>query len=208
MTNNIFIHRNDLSEKVLENISDVAIDTETTGLNFIRDRLCVLQLSFGNKEAHIVQFDNNYDFRQSKHLISLLNNDSIMKVFHYARFDMAQIKKNFGFHVNNVYCTKIASKLARTYTDSHGLKELCRELLSITISKQQQSSYWGKLELTKDQLEYASSDVLYLHDIRDKLNEILVRENRIDLLRSCLKYLQVRVDLDLEGWTDIDIFAH
>lgn len=185
---------------------DIAIDTETTGLNLSRDRLCVIQISNGDGNAHLVKFDpGKYD---APNLRKLLSNKSTTKLFHFARFDVAVIKKFLETELHNIYCTKIASKIARTYTDSHGLKELCRELLNVTISKQQQSSYWGATDLSKDQLMYAASDVLYLHKLRDKLDVMLKREGRIELAHKCFAFVSHRVELDLSGWEGIDIFAY
>jgi len=185
---------------------DIAIDTEATGLNFNRDRLCVLQISNGDGNAHLVRFDpGNYD---APNLKKLLSNKEVCKIFHYARFDIGMIKKFLGINLENIYCTKIASRIARTYTDTHGLKDLCRELLGVNISKQQQSSYWGAPSLSKDQIDYAAGDVLHLHDIRDKLNKMLERENRRDLAFECFKFLPMRVELDLLGWGEIDIFSY
>ena len=185
----------------------VAIDTETMGLSFERDRLCLVQVSFGDKNAHLVQVGGNLGYN-AKNLKKLLRDKKILKIFHYARFDVAMLKKYMGVLCKTVYCTKIASKLARTYTDRHGLKELCKELLNVEISKQQQSSDWGKDILSKNQINYAASDVLYLHDIKEKLDEILERENRIKLANSLFRFIPTRVDLDLSGWHDNDIFSH
>lgn len=185
---------------------DLAIDTEATGLNFNRDRLCVLQISNGDGNAHLVRFDpGNYD---APNLKKILSNKEVCKIFHYARFDLGMIQKFLGVKIENIYCTKIASKIARTYTDTHGLKDLCRELLGVSISKQQQSSYWGAADLSKDQIDYAAGDVLYLHDIREKLNKMLKRESRIELAFECFKFLPMRVELDLLGWDEVDIFSY
>jgi len=185
---------------------DLAIDTEATGLNFTRDRLCVLQISNGDGNAHLIRFDpGNYT---APNLKKLLSNSESCKIFHYARFDVAIISKFLKVNLENVYCTKIASRIARTYTDSHGLKDICRELLDIQISKHQQSSYWGAESLSKEQIDYAAGDVLYLHALRAKLNEILMREGRYELAMECIKFLPLRVKLDLSGWSEIDIFAH
>ena len=185
----------------------VAIDTETMGLSFERDRLCLVQVSFGDKNAHLVQVGGSLGYN-AKNIKKLLRDKKILKIFHYARFDVAMLKKYMGVLCKTVYCTKIASKLARTYTDRHGLKELCKELLNVEISKQQQSSDWGKDVLSKNQINYAASDVLYLHDIKEKLDEILERENRIKLANSLFRFIPTRVDLDLSGWHDNDIFSH
>ncbi len=185
---------------------DLAIDSETMGLNPLRDRLCVLQLSNGNGDAHLVQFSkDNYD---APNLKELLSNKDTQKIFHYARFDVAVIYHFFGIELSNIFCTKIASRLCRTYTDNHGLKELCRELLGVTLSKVQQSSYWGRDVLTKDQEDYAASDVLYLHQLRDILNLMLIKEDRAELHTNCCNFIVDRAKLDLIGWNDIDIFAY
>ncbi|TFG88788.1 MAG: ribonuclease D [Hyphomicrobiales bacterium] len=183
----------------------VAIDTETLGLNPYRDRLCLVQLSKGDGNAELVQFDRRYD---APELTRLLTDESVLKIFHFGRFDMAVLKHSLGVMPRPVYCTKIASRLARTFTDRHGLKDLCRELLGIEISKQQQSSDWGADQLTPDQLNYAASDVLHLHALREKLDAMLTREGREGLARACIAFLPTRVELDLRGWADIDPFAH
>jgi len=201
-----YLHKGDLPND-LNFPAVVAIDTETMGLSFERDRLCLVQVSFGDKNAHLVQVGGNLGY-SAKNLKKLLRDKKILKIFHYARFDVAMLKKYMGVLCKTVYCTKIASKLARTYTDRHGLKELCKELLNVEISKQQQSSDWGKDILSKNQINYAASDVLYLHDIKKKLDEILERENRIKLANSLFRFIPTRVNLDLSGWHDNDIFSH
>ena len=201
-----YLHRGDLPDDI-EYTSIVAIDTETMGLNFNRDKLCLVQLSFGDKNAHLVQLGGDLGYG-AKNLKKLLKNNKITKIFHYARFDLAMLKKYLGVMCKSIYCTKIASKLGRTYTDRHGLKELCKELLNIEISKQQQSSDWGKVELSKSQINYAANDVLYLHEIKEKLDNILERENRIQLANSLFKFIPTRVKLDLLGWHNSDIFSH
>jgi ribonuclease D len=176
------------------------------GLNKNRDRLCLLQLSNGDGVAHLIHFTHkNYD---SPNLRKLFQDESRCKIFHFARFDVAVIKRYLNISFNNIFCTKIASKLVRTYTDSHGLKELCRELLSVQISKQQQSSDWGNKNLTVEQLEYAASDVLYLHELKAKLIVMLEREGRYDFAKECFKFLPTRADLDLAGFEELDIFSH
>jgi len=197
-------YENDLPESLdLGNI--VAIDTETMGLNPARDRLCLVQLSSGNGKCHLVKVT---DVRKKpKNLIKLLNNVKVQKIFHFARFDVAVLKYTYKVNIKNIYCTKIASKLARTYTDKHGYKDICRELLNETISKVEQSSDWGGI-LSKDQMEYAASDVLHLHKLKKKLDAILERENRINLANACFKFIAHRTDLDLYGWQDVDIFKH
>ena len=201
-----YLHKGDLPND-LNFPAVVAIDTETMGLSFERDRLCLVQVSFGDKNAHLVQVGGSLGYN-AKNIKKLLRDKKILKIFHYARFDVAMLKKYMGVLCKTVYCTKIASKLARTYTDRHGLKELCKELLNVEISKQQQSSDWGKDVLSKNQINYAASDVLYLHDIKEKLDEILERENRIKLANSLFRFIPTRVDLDLSGWYDNDIFSH
>jgi len=197
-------YENDLPESLdLGNI--VAIDTETMGLNPARDRLCLVQLSSGNGTCHLVKI---IDLRKKpKNLLKLLNNVKVQKIFHFARFDVAVLKHTYDINIKNIYCTKIASKLARTYTDKHGYKDLCRELLNETISKVEQSSDWGG-KLSKDQKEYAASDVLHLHKIKKKLDSILVREDRINLANACFEFITHRTNLDLYGWQDVDIFKH
>lgn len=201
----IHLHKGDLPDG-LSLGKAIAIDSETMGLDLARDRLCLLQLSAGDGVCHLVQFARgNYD---APNLKALLSDPTITKIFHFARFDLAAIRRYLGVDCSPVYCTKIASKLIRTYTDRHGLKDLCRELLGAEISKQQQSSDWGAAELSKDQLAYAASDVLYLHDLRARLDAMLVREGRDGLAKACFDFLPARAALDIAGWHDIDIFAH
>ena len=185
---------------------DLAIDNETMGLNLHRDRLCLLQISNGNGDAHLINFINK-DYA-SPNLKKLLLDKNRCKIFHFARFDLAAIKQYLKIDLENIFCTKVASRLIRTYTESHGLKDLCRELLSIQMSKQQQSSYWGSGQLTSDQKEYAAKDVLYLHQLRTILQTMLIAENRLDIANSIFKFLPIRANLDLLGWNDIDIFMH
>ncbi len=185
---------------------EVAIDTETMGLVTRRDRLCVVQLSPGDGDADVVQILPGQT--DAPNLKKLLGDSSVTKIFHFARFDMAALENHFGVKVGPVYCTKIASKLARTYTDRHGLKDLCRELLGVEISKQQQSSDWGAEDLSRAQTEYAASDVLHLHDLKRHLELMLVREGRQELARKSMDFLETRVALDLAGWDETDIFAH
>jgi len=197
-------YENDLPEN-LDFGEIVAIDTETMGLNPARDRLCLVQLSSGNGICHLVKI---LDLRKKpKNLIKLLKNNRITKIFHYARFDLAILKHAFKLEIKNIYCTKIASKLVRTYTDKHGYKDLCKELLNETISKVEQSSDWGG-KLSKNQKEYAASDVLHLHKLKKKLDVILERENRINIANACFEFISHRTDLDLHGWQDVDIFKH
>ena len=184
----------------------VAVDCETMGLKPGRDRLCVVQLSSGDGHTHIVQIEKNQT--KAHNLERLLQDENILKLFHFGRFDIAILYSTFGLLSSPVYCTKIASKIARTYTDRHGLKNLLAELLEIDISKQQQSSDWGTKTLSKAQIEYAATDVLHLHALRDKLNEMLERENRTVLADECFKFLPFRAALDASGWNHIDIFEH
>ncbi|WP_322867326.1 ribonuclease D [Aquicoccus sp. G2-2] len=184
----------------------VAIDTETMGLNPHRDRLCVVQLSSGDGDAHIVQIEQGQS--EAPNLCAMLGDENVLKLFHFGRFDIAVLFHAFGTLTAPVYCTKIASKLVRTYTDRHGLKNLLQELLSVDISKQQQSSDWGAPELSAAQLDYAASDVLYLHRLREELDTRLAREGRTALAQACFRFLPVRAQLDLEGWPETDIFAH
>ena len=203
MTN--ILHKGDLPDGL--NLGPlVAIDCETMGLNFNRDRLCLVQLSSGNGVAHMVQIE--VEQNSAPNLCKLLSNEEILKIFHFGRFDIAALLNAFGVLTRPVYCTKIASKLVRTYTDRHGLKNLLQELLDTDISKQQQSSYWGADALTDAQLEYAASDVLYLHKLKDELDLRLQREGRLDLAKSCFDFLPTRAKLDLSGWPETDIFAH
>jgi ribonuclease D len=199
------LHRGDLPAG-LEFGQSVAIDSETMGLETQRDRLCLIQLSAGDGVCHLVQFrDGDYS---APNLKALLADPAVTKLFHFARFDLAAIQHYLGVTCGPVYCTKIASRLARTFTDRHGLKDLCRDLLGVDISKQMQSSDWGAAELSEEQLRYAASDVLYLHRLRAALDEMLEREGRADLTRACFEFLQTRAGLDLAGWADVDIFAH
>ncbi|MAU47624.1 MAG: ribonuclease D [Cytophagaceae bacterium] len=184
----------------------VAIDCETMGLDPHRDRLCVVQLSGGDGNAHLVQVARGQT--EAPNLCRLLRDETVLKLFHFGRFDIAAMYHAFGALAAPVYCTKIASRMVRTYTDRHGLKALTQELLSVDISKQQQSSDWGAADLTAAQLDYAASDVLYLHQLRDKLNGMLAREGRTALAQACFDFLPTRALLDLEGWPETDIFAH
>jgi len=201
----IHVHIGDLPADI-DFGKSVAIDSETLGLNPHRDRLCVVQLSSGDGDAHLVHFDKPvYD---APNLKKLLSDPSIEKLFHFARFDVAIIEKYLGVTCSPVYCTKIASKLVRTYTDKHGLKALCQELLGIDLSKQQQSSDWGTVKLSPAQIEYAASDVLYLHQLQDILDNMLIREGRKEIAQACFDFLPTRARLDLGGWPDVDIFSH
>jgi ribonuclease D len=198
-------HKNDLPNN-LDLGKVVAIDTETMGLDYKRDPLCLVQISAGNEEVHLIQI-NRKNFK-ADNLKKILEDDTIKKIFQFARFDLAVLNYYLKAEINNVYCTKIASKIGRTYTDKHGLKDLCKELLNIELSKQMQSSDWGAETLTEQQINYAASDVLYLHKIKEELDKILIRENRMELAEHCFKFLKHRVTLDLAGWNNQDIFAH
>lgn len=203
MTNTVY--QNDLPDG-LDLGPMVAIDCETMGLHPHRDRLCLVQLSGGDGHAHLVQVAR--DQTDAPNLCKLLEDPNVLKLFHYGRFDIAAIQNAFGAVTAPVYCTKIASRLIRTYTDRHGLAKLLQELLSVDISKQQQSSDWGAEKLTKAQIDYAASDVLYLHRLRNVLNGMLEREGRMEMAEACFDFLPMRAQLDLAGWPDTDIFAH
>ncbi|MDW3205138.1 MAG: ribonuclease D [Alphaproteobacteria bacterium] len=201
----IHLHKGDLPADV-DFGAAVAIDTETQGLNPLRDRLCVAQLSAGDGTSHLVQFaPGEYD---APNLKRLLADESVLKILHFARFDVAICRQWLGVTMGPIYCTKIASKLVRTYTDRHSLSTLAKELLGIDMSKQQQSSDWAASELSPAQQEYAASDVLYLHQIKDRLDTMLAREGRTDIAQACFDFLPTRAELDLKGWADTDIFAH
>jgi ribonuclease D len=199
------LHRGDLPD-LSRYTSSVAIDTETMGLNPHRDRLCVVQLSNGDGSADVLQIPK--DHANAPNLKALLGNPAITKIFHFARFDLAALYHAFGVMPQPVYCTKIASRLSRTYTDRHGLKDLVREVLNIDMSKQQQSSDWGAQQLNEAQLAYAASDVLHLHALRERLDAMLAREGRTELAKACFEFLPTRAKLDLGGWENEDIFAH
>ncbi len=205
----IELHRGDLPDG-LDLGPVVAIDTETMGLNPARDRLCLIQLSAGDGTCHLVQMPKIRPGQQhhAPNLKALLENPAVLKLFHFARFDIAALRAYLGVTCQPVYCTKIASKLVRTFTDRHGLKDLCKELLGIELSKQQQSSDWGADELTAEQQKYAASDVLYLHQLKAKLDVLLAREGRVEIAEACFRFLPTRGLLDLAGWEDPDIFQH
>jgi ribonuclease D len=202
----IRFHKNDLPDLSNYDVEAVAIDTETLGLNPHRDRLCVVQISPGDGSADVIQIAQGQ--RKAPNLASLLRNRRITKLFHYGRFDIAVLYHAFGVMAEPVFCTKIASRLTRTYTDRHGLKDLCSELIGVSLSKVQQSSDWAAETLSPEQLEYAASDVLYLHQLRDKLAQRLARENRVKEAEACFRFLPTRAKLDLMGWPETDIFAH
>ena len=201
----IKLHKNDLPEHVSLGPA-VAIDTETLGLNPHRDRLCLVQLSAGDNTCHMVQFDAGA--YAAPNLKRLLSDASVLKLFHFARFDIAVMRRYLGVKTAPIYCTRTASKLVRTYTDKHGLKDLVRELLNVDLSKDQQSSDWGAAELTEKQLAYAANDVAYLHRLKEALDVMLAREGRTALAQACFDFLPARAELDLAGWADVDIFAH
>ena len=205
----IHLHQGDLPDGVALG-PVVAIDTETMGLKLARDRLCLVQLSAGDGVCHAVQIPAAPagTLHHAPNLTSLLADPAILKLFHFARFDIAALRLTLGITCRPVYCTKIASRLTRTFTDRHGLKDLCKDLLGIELSKQQQSSDWGAPELTPEQLRYAASDVLHLHALKERLDGMLARENRTALAEACFSFLPARAELDLAGWDELDIFEH
>jgi ribonuclease D len=203
MTNHLY--KNDLPDGLTLG-PVVAIDCETMGLNPHRDRLCVVQLSGGDGHAHIVQIEMGQT--QAPNLAALLENPDVLKLFHFGRFDIAAMYNAFGALAQPVYCTKIASKLVRTFTDRHGLKYLLQDLIGIDVSKHQQQSDWGSVELTAAQMDYAASDVLYLHRLKNALDMMLAREGRVEMAQACFDFLPMRAKLDLAGWPEQDIFAH
>jgi len=202
----IRFHKNDLPDLSNYQVDAVAIDTETLGLNPHRDRLCVVQISPGDGTADVIQIDQGQ--KTAPNLVRLLGDSAVTKLFHFGRFDIAVLYNAFGVMPEPVFCTKIASRLTRTYTDRHGLKDICNELLGVSLSKAQQSSDWAAETLTPEQLEYAASDVLYLHRLRDVLEKRLARENRTAVADDCFRFLPTRARLDLMGWPEDDIFAH
>jgi ribonuclease D len=201
----VHLHRGDLPANVTF-AGPVAVDSETMGLSLVRDPLCLVQLSDGGAEAHLVQLDR--ESYEAPNLKRVLSDASTLKLFHFARFDLAMFMRDLSVVCAPVYCTKVASKLVRTYTDRHGLKDLTKEVLGRDISKDQQSSDWGAAELTDSQLAYAASDVLYLHALKEKLDAMLAREGRVEIAQACFDFLPTRAALDLAGWEEIDIFAH
>lgn len=202
--NNITLHKGDLPANVRFG-REIAVDTEAMGLNLTRDALCVVQLSAGDGTAHVVQLDRNFDCPNLK---TLLADEDKLKIFHFARFDVAMMKHWLGIDCTPIWCTKIASKLCRTYTDRHGLKDVAREIAGVDMSKAQQSSDWGAERLSDAQLQYCANDVLHLHAIKEGLEDMLKREGRMELAQACFDFLPMRARLDLEGWPDTDIFAH
>lgn len=201
----VHLHKGDLPDG-LDLGRSIAVDTETQGLSLVRDKLCLAQLSAGDGDAHIVQLDR--DTYDAPNLKALLSNKDVETIYHFARFDVAIIKRDLGVDLGPIFCTKIASGLVRTYTDRHGLKDICRELLAVDLSKQQQSSDWASDELSEAQLNYAASDVLYLHQLKTILTARLLRENRYDMAKACFEFLPTRAALDLGGWDGVDIFSH
>tara|TARA_Y100001935_G_scaffold108343_1_gene89951 strand:- start:90 stop:722 length:633 start_codon:yes stop_codon:yes gene_type:complete len=207
---NYQLFQNDLPNKVLKSFKgDISIDTETLGLNIKRDRLCLIQLrNETNKKVYLIKFEEDLSAKFSKNIKLLLENKSLTKIFHFGRFDMAVLKENLKINVKNVFCTKVASKLTRTYSSKHGLKDLVHEILDIQLDKSEQSSDWSRKKLTKKQIEYAMNDVLYLSEIKNSLYDKLYNQKRLKLFKSIMKFMEIRVDLDLQGWEGIDIFAH
>ena len=199
------LHHGDLPDD-FDAGDSIAIDTETLGLNPVRDRLCLVQMSRGDGSADLVKIAQGQT--SAPNLVRMLADPNVLKLFHFARFDIAILQKTFGVVTKPVYCTKIASRLVRTYTDRHGLKDLTRELLSVDLSKQQQSSDWGAPDLSEAQIAYAASDVLHLHGLREKLDMMLAREGRMEIAEACFRFLPQRAALDLLGWNDQDIFSH
>jgi ribonuclease D len=202
----IKVHQDDLPEG-LDFGQSVAIDTEAMGLNHHRDRLCLVQLSAGDGVSHIVQLNKSFTYK-APNLSKLLKDPKVLKIFHYARFDVGILKYALGVDCAPIYCTKVASKLCRTFTDRHSLRDLCRDLLGVEISKEQQTSDWGNPDLKREQLEYAATDVLHLHRLKLKLDELLKREGRQDLAQDCFKFLSTCIKLDLLGYNDFYVFQH
>ena len=207
---NYQLFQNDLPNKVLKSFKgDISIDTETLGLNIKRDRLCLIQLRNEiDKKVYLIKFEEDLSPKFSKNIKTILENKDLTKIFHFGRFDMAVLKENLKINVKNVFCTKVASKLTRTYSSKHGLKDLVYEILDIQLDKTEQSSDWSRKKLTKKQIEYAMNDVLYLAEIKNSLNDKLYNQRRLKLFKSIMKFMEIRVDLDLQGWEGIDIFAH
>ena len=207
---NYQLFQNDLPLQSLKSFKgDITIDTETLGLNIKRDRLCLIQLrNESNKKVYLIQFDQNISSANSKNIKALMEDKSITKIFHYARFDMAVLKENLNINVKNIFCTKIASKLTRTYSSRHGLKDLVKEILNIELDKTEQTSDWSQKKLTKQQIQYAMNDVLYLSDLKKNLESKLLETKRLKTFKSIMNFLETRVELDLMGWENTDIFAH
>ena len=207
---NYQLFQNDLPSHSLKSFKgDIAIDTETLGLNIKRDRLCLIQLrNESNKKVYLIKFEKDISPANSKNIKSLLENKSLTKIFHYARFDMAVLKENLNINVRNIFCTKIASKLTRTYSSKHGLKDLVKEILNVELDKSEQTSDWSQKKFTKQQIQYAMNDVLYLSDLKKNLEVKLLDTKRVKAFKSIINFLETRVELDLMGWENIDIFAH
>ena len=207
---NYQLFQNDLPLQSLKSFKgDITIDTETLGLNIKRDRLCLIQLrNETNKKIYLIKFDKDISPAKSKNIKSLLEDKSLTKIFHYARFDMAVLKENLNINVRNVFCTKIASKLTRTYSSKHGLKDLVKEILNIELDKTEQTSDWSQKKLTKQQIQYAMNDVIYLSDLKKNLEAKLLEAKRLKTFKSIMNFLDTRVKLDLMGWENTDIFAH
>ena len=207
---NYQLFQNDLPLQSLKSFKgDITIDTETLGLNIKRDRLCLIQLrNESNKKVYLIKFDKDISPANSKNIKSLLENKSLTKIFHYARFDMAVLKENLNINVRNVFCTKIASKLTRTYSSKHGLKDLVKEILNVDLDKTEQTSDWSQKKLTKQQIQYAMNDVIYLSDLKKNLEAKLLEAKRLKTFKSIMNFLDTRVELDLMGWENTDIFAH
>ena len=207
---NYQLFQNDLPLQSLKSFKgDITIDTETLGLNVKRDRLCLIQLrNESNKKVYLIQFDQNISSANSRNIKSLMEDKSLTKIFHYARFDMAVLKENLNINVKNIFCTKIASKLTRTYSSRHGLKDLVKEILNIELDKTEQTSDWSQKKLTKHQIQYAMNDVIYLSDLKKNLESKLLETKRLKTFKSIMNFLETRVELDLMGWENTDIFAH
>ena len=201
----IYLHENDLPKNI-EYPQIISIDTETTGLSLVRDRLCLIQIAFSKQECHLVKFSN--EISNFPEIEKMLKNEKVKKIFHYARFDVAMINKFLKIDLKNIFCTKIASKLVRTYTDKHGLRDLCRELLNVDLNKSQQSSDWSSSNLSDSQIKYASYDVIFLFELKLILEEMLEREGRSNLAQSAFEFLPTRIKLDFLDWHDLDIFSH
>ena len=207
---NYQLFHNDLPKNLINSFkSSISIDTETLGLNIKRDRLCLIQLkNESNEKTYLIKFDNDNVAKSSPNIKLLLENKNILKIFHFARFDMAILKENLKINVNNVFCTKVASKLTRTYSSKHGLKDLVSELLNISLDKAEQSSDWSQKKLSKKQISYAINDIIYLSQLKTNLEKKLISQNRLKIFNKIMKFMETRVELDLMGWSDVDIFAH
>ena len=207
---NYQLFHNDLPKNIINSFkSSISLDTETLGLNIKRDRLCLIQIkNDSNGKVYLIKFDNEILAKNSPNIKHLLENKNLVKIFHFARFDMAILKENLKINVKNVFCTKVASKLTRTYTSNHGLKDLVRELLNISLDKAEQSSDWSQKKLTKKQILYAINDIIYLSTLKINLEEKLINQKRLKIFNSIMKFMETRVELDLMGWSETDIFAH